>query len=122
MPLLLLILELAEIHDSANRRPLVGSHFDEVEPDFAGKLKRFGRGNHAEHLSLVIDDADRTEADLFVDPLLCLRRGVVWTHPRRWFPSGLANRRGPVTFPVRNVTDVTSQRSSVKNWADSRRY
>ena len=40
LPLFLLVLELAEVHDAADGRLLLRRDFDEVEPDFAGLLQR----------------------------------------------------------------------------------
>jgi hypothetical protein len=44
--LFLLILEFAEIHDAADRRPLIGSHFDEIQARLARRCQRLiGRNN-----------------------------------------------------------------------------
>jgi hypothetical protein len=45
LPLLLLVLEFAEVHDSANRRLLGGRHFDKIEPERAGLLERLVPGD-----------------------------------------------------------------------------
>ena len=41
---LLLVLELAEVHDLADGGPNVGSNLDQVQPRFDGHFLRFGRG------------------------------------------------------------------------------
>jgi hypothetical protein len=41
LPLLLLVLEFAVIHDSANGRLFLRRDFDEVQPSFAGTLQSF---------------------------------------------------------------------------------
>ena len=43
LPLLLLVLEFAEVHDAANGRLLLRGDFHKVEADFAGPLKGFDR-------------------------------------------------------------------------------
>ena len=45
---LLLVLELAEIHDPADGRLLVGSHLHQIEPGFTGKTERLFGGDDAE--------------------------------------------------------------------------
>jgi hypothetical protein len=40
LPLLLLVLEFAVIHDPANGRLFLRGDFDEIKPSFAGTLKR----------------------------------------------------------------------------------
>jgi hypothetical protein len=69
LPLLLLVLEFAEVHDAANRRLLLGRDFHKVEAEFFGTLKGVDSFQDAELVSLRSNDADRCIADLFVDPL-----------------------------------------------------
>ena len=69
LPLLLLVLEFAEIHDSANRRLLLRGDFHKVEAKIFGTLKGFDGFEDAELIAFRSDDADRCIADLFVDPL-----------------------------------------------------
>ena len=70
--LLLLIFELAEIHDPADRRLLVGSHLHQIEPRFAGTKQRLLGRNNAELSALGGDDADWRNPNLFVDAMLLL--------------------------------------------------
>ena len=69
LPLLLLVLEFAEIHDSANGRLFLGRDFHKVEAKVAGTLKGVDSFQDAELVAFRSDDADRCIADLFVDPL-----------------------------------------------------
>jgi hypothetical protein len=69
LPLFLLVLELAVIHDAANGRLLLGRDLDEVQADFAGALEGFDSFENAEHFSFMSNHADRGDADLLVDPL-----------------------------------------------------
>ena len=58
-PLLLRVLELAEVHDLTNWRTLVGSDFHQVETGLAGGLLCFARGHDAEHDPFGVDDPHR---------------------------------------------------------------
>ena len=69
LPLLLLVLEFAVIHDAANGRLLLGRDFYEIEAKVFGALKGFGGFENAELVAFRSDDADGRIADLFVDPL-----------------------------------------------------
>jgi hypothetical protein len=69
LPLLLLVLEFAEVHDSANGRLLLGRDFHKVEAKIFGTLKGVDSFQDAELVSLRSNDADGCIADLFVDPL-----------------------------------------------------
>ena len=69
LPLLLLVLEFAKIHDSANGRLLLGRDFHKVEAKIFGTLKGVDSFQDAELVSLRSNDADGCIADLFVDPL-----------------------------------------------------
>jgi len=69
LPLLLLVLEFAEVHDATNGRLLLGRDFYKVEAEVFGSLKSFGSFEDAELVAFRSDDADRRIADLFVDPL-----------------------------------------------------
>jgi hypothetical protein len=69
LPLLLLVLEFAVIHDAANGRLFLRRDFNEVEPDFAGTRKGVDGFENTENFSFMSDNADGRNADLFVDPL-----------------------------------------------------
>jgi hypothetical protein len=75
LPLLLLLLEFAVIHDAANRRLLLGSHFDQVHAGFASLLQGLSGFDDAKNGAVLSDDADRRYADLLVDPLAFLSEG-----------------------------------------------
>jgi hypothetical protein len=68
--LLLLVLELAEVHDSADGRLLVGRHLDEVEAGLTREIQGLLGGDDPELASLRRDHADRRDADLLVDAML----------------------------------------------------
>jgi hypothetical protein len=65
----LLVLEFAEIHDSANRRLLLRGDFHKVEAKIFGTLKGLDSFEDAELIAFRSNDTDRCVADLFVDPL-----------------------------------------------------
>jgi hypothetical protein len=69
LPLLLLVLEFAVIHDAANGRLLLRRDFNKVEADFAGTRQRVDGFEDTENFSFMSDNADGRDADLFVDPL-----------------------------------------------------
>jgi hypothetical protein len=69
LPLLLLVLEFAVIHDSANGRLLLGRDFYKIEAEVFGALKGFGSFEDAELVAFRSNDADGRVADLFIDPL-----------------------------------------------------
>jgi hypothetical protein len=69
LPLLLLVFELAVIHDSANGRLLLGRDFYKIKAKIFGTLESFDSFEDAELVAFRSDDADRCIADLFVDPL-----------------------------------------------------
>jgi hypothetical protein len=69
LPLLLLVLEFAVIHDSANGRLLLGRDFHKIEAKFFSTLKGVDSFEDAELVAFRSNDADRCIADLFVDPL-----------------------------------------------------
>jgi hypothetical protein len=58
LPLLLLVLEFAVIHDTANGRLFLRRHFHKVESYIAGSLKCFTRVEDAEHGAVLSDDSD----------------------------------------------------------------
>jgi hypothetical protein len=58
LPLLLLVLELAVIHDPANGRLLLGRDFYEVQADFLCALEGIDGFENAEHFSFVSNHAD----------------------------------------------------------------
>ena len=69
LPLLLLVLEFAEIHDAANRRLLLGRNLYKIEAEFPGTLKGVYRFQDAKLIPLVSNHTNGRIADLFVDPL-----------------------------------------------------
>jgi hypothetical protein len=72
LPFLLLVLELTEVHDPANRRFFLRRNFHKVHADFAGAGQGFSGFDDTEQGAVMSDDADRRDADLFVDPLAFL--------------------------------------------------
>jgi hypothetical protein len=69
LPLFLLVLEFAKIHDAANGRLLLRGDFHKVETKVAGTLKSLDGFEDAELIAFRSNDADRCIADLFIDPL-----------------------------------------------------
>jgi len=72
LPLLLLVLEFAEIHDAAYGRLLLRGNLNEVHAGVAGLLQSFDGFDNAQQGAVLSDDADRRDADLLVDPLTFL--------------------------------------------------
>jgi hypothetical protein len=70
--LLLLILELAKVHDPTDGRLLVRSHLDQVEACFASATQRLFRRDDPELFTVAGDDPDRRDPDLLVDAMLLL--------------------------------------------------
>ena len=69
-PLRLVELELAVVHDPADRRVGLGRHLDEVEIQLPGDGERLGQRLDPELLAVGIDEADLPGADPIVDPVL----------------------------------------------------
>src|SRR5690606_2934201 len=65
--LLLLVLVLAPVHDTADRGASGGGDFDEVQPVLAGTLSGGFDGKDSELFAVGADYSDRGEADLVVD-------------------------------------------------------
>ena len=66
---LLFIFELAEIHNPANWRPLIGSDLDQIQPGLPGRLQRVDRSQDAKLFIVLPDHSHRGNAELFGDPL-----------------------------------------------------
>jgi hypothetical protein len=64
--LLFLVLELAEVHDLADRRHPFGVHLDEIEIGFTREAEGLVRRQHTEHLLVGADDAHFRDADAVV--------------------------------------------------------
>jgi hypothetical protein len=75
LPLLLLVLEFAVIHDPANRRLFLRGNLHEVQADFTGSLQSFDGFDDAQQGTVLSDDTNRRDADLLVDPLAFLSEG-----------------------------------------------
>src|SRR5260370_21263328 len=63
-------LELTEIHDLAHGRPLVGGYLDKIELGFPGHVQVLRGLNHSQLVPIGGNQADGTDADLLVDPLI----------------------------------------------------
>ena len=70
--LLLLVFELAEVHDPADGRLLVGRHLDQIETRLAGDGECFLRGDDAKLATVGADDPDRSDPNLLIDAMLLL--------------------------------------------------
>jgi hypothetical protein len=69
LPLLLLVLEFAVIHNSANGRLFLRCDFHKVEAKIFGTLEGVDSFEDAELVAFRSNDTDGRIADLFVDPL-----------------------------------------------------
>jgi hypothetical protein len=70
--LLLLILELAEVHDPADGRLLVRSHLDKIEAGLTSAIQRLFRRDDPELFAVAGDHPDRRDPDLLVNAMLLL--------------------------------------------------
>ena len=66
--LALLVLEFAVIHYSADRRPFVRCHLDQIQARFAGNIHRIVGRNNAQLLAFMRDYANGRNSDLVIDP------------------------------------------------------
>ena len=80
LPLRLLVEELPEVHDPADRRGGRGRDLDQVEPLLLGDHERLRRRHDAELGAVVVDDADFLGADAVVDA----DRLAVYETPPGW--------------------------------------
>ncbi|GLS81966.1 hypothetical protein GCM10007893_28240 [Paracoccus marinus] len=62
--LLLFVLELAHIHDLADRRRGVGRNLDQIEPDLLRQLDAACGGDDADVFAVRADQADLGDADM----------------------------------------------------------
>jgi hypothetical protein len=69
LPLLLLVLELSIVHDATDGWLLGWGNLDQIEPHFASLLQRLVRRDDSQLGSVMRNDANWRNADLFVDPL-----------------------------------------------------
>jgi hypothetical protein len=80
--LLLLILELAEVHDPADRRLLVGSHLHQIQTGFPREAECLLRGDDAELPAFGGDDPNRRDPNLLVYAVLLLYGSRLRTRTR----------------------------------------
>jgi hypothetical protein len=80
--LLLFVLELSIVHNTANGRSLRGSNFDQIQPGGASGGKRFFPGDDAELVAIGIDHTQRRDSNLLVDAEIAIDRFVLLTAPR----------------------------------------
>src|SRR5262249_45350637 len=74
--LLFLVLELAKVHDLADRRKGLGVDLDQVEPRFPGQALRFVGIEYTEHLPIAPDHAHLRHANTMVDTWALRRTSV----------------------------------------------
>lgn len=65
--LFLVVLVFAVVHDPANRRLFIGSHFNQIEIIFFRFGQRFLCRNDSQLRTVRSDDTDRSYSDLFID-------------------------------------------------------
>jgi hypothetical protein len=97
--LVLLIFELAIVHDPADGRPVVGRDFDEVEVGFAGFGERGIDSEDAQLRPIGANDTDGRNANLLVDTSLLIRR---WD--RETLSDGTMNGRPSLANNAREAT------------------
>ena len=79
-PFFLLVFELAKIHYSANGRTFVWRHFHQIEIGHTGLFHGLVGGHDSQLASIRGNDADRTDADLFVNSLLDVACNLPFSH------------------------------------------
>lgn len=72
MLLFLLVLELAEIHDPANRRLLIRCHLHQIEAGVSRERHGIVGGHNTQLAAVGSDHSNRGDADLLVDAMLLL--------------------------------------------------
>jgi hypothetical protein len=97
--LLLLELELAEIHDLAHGRLLEGGHLDKIQQRFAGHFQGLRGWHDADLLSGGTDQPDLADANLLVDPLMILSVGGVMKSIS-WRRQGLSTPQSRMGCPA----------------------
>src|SRR5215475_10067701 len=103
--LLLLELELAEIHDAADRRVAVRLDLDEVEAGFLCHGQRFVAREDAYLLSLGADHAHPRNSD-FVVPAVGFRFGGDTCYLQRGMTLPTARGSGPPAFGLQTLREV----------------
>lgn len=68
--------EPAVVHDLADRRPCVRSDLDQVLASFGGRPSRIVDLENTDLLAVAVDYTNRCVADIFIDAVLRLRRGL----------------------------------------------
>ena len=63
----LFVLELAEVHDLADRRAHIGGDLDEVEAGLLGHALGLVGLDDTDHRAVLVDQADRADADAVID-------------------------------------------------------
>jgi hypothetical protein len=105
--LLLLVLELAEVHDPADGRLLVRRHLDEVEARLPRQVQGLVRGDDAQLGAVGPDHADRSDPDLVVDAVLLLDGSLL---PDRGVAVPSREPRRAAAHPGRAVLAATAVR------------
>ena len=82
MLLRLAVLELAVVHDPANRRLGHRGDLDQVELRRLSPLPRVREGNDSELLTFFTNQADFGSGDFRVDPLILVERQCLDLHKR----------------------------------------
>ena len=75
LTLFLFVFELAEVHDLADRRLGCSRNLDQVESAFVCDAQRLRCFKHAEVLALVVNNADRSGADILIYAVALLDGG-----------------------------------------------
>lgn len=70
LPFPLLVLVLPIVHDPADGRLFLRGNFDKVQTEIPSLVQCFLCGNDAQLGAVCVNNTDRRDADLFIDPLL----------------------------------------------------
>ena len=98
-------------HDAAHGRFRFAGNFNEVQTEFSSFVECFLSWDHTKLLAILIDDADGSNTDLFVDPILILIDC--------WFLSKLKNDRCDRLksrwLPARSLTNYANYELFCRN-------
>ena len=104
LALVLLVKELAVVLNAADGRDGVGGNLNQIQAAFAGNFQGFKRCEDAELLTGVVDDADFTRANSFIDADKLLGRTLIDGFPPKFVamaPCTYSVYRASVSFDAK---------------------
>jgi hypothetical protein len=74
----LFVAELAVVHDLADRRPLHGRNFDQIQASLTCLFESLSRGNNTKLLALGANEPNWTYANLLVNAIAAVAVAINW--------------------------------------------